>query len=207
MRAYQEAGYSPWTVELVEGHGTSTKVGDVAGFQGLVQAFGGNQKHGTQWCALGSIKSQIGGSNFHLTVEEYAGSGNKAGRFRTVPSELILISADTPQTLLTTCRTIMEDAPKTPTLAEVARSSQETFDPAHCARLAIVATSRESLGQKLLQVIQQIEHQPEAESSSSPAIRYTYVGPQPGKVAFLFPGQGSQFLNMGAGLAIHSAAP
>ena len=57
-RAYNQAGYAPSSVELVEAHGTSTKVGDATELSTL----------GTLWTdieagdnvAVGSIKSQIG---------------------------------------------------------------------------------------------------------------------------------------------------
>ncbi|WP_238583850.1 type I polyketide synthase [Legionella brunensis] len=58
-RAYQEAGYSPETVELVEAHGTGTKAGDSEEFKALNQVFS-QQEQKKPWCALGSIKSQIG---------------------------------------------------------------------------------------------------------------------------------------------------
>ena len=59
-RAYELAGYGPETVELVEAHGTGTKVGDVAEFEGLRMVFDGAGRDDRQWCALGSVKSQIG---------------------------------------------------------------------------------------------------------------------------------------------------
>ncbi len=60
QRAYEAAGYSPATVELVEAHGTATKAGDVAEFAGLRAVFEEAANGETQWCGLGSIKSQIG---------------------------------------------------------------------------------------------------------------------------------------------------
>ncbi|QQC92398.1 type I polyketide synthase [Streptomyces alfalfae] len=59
-RAYQMAGYSPDTVELVEAHGTGTKAGDAAEFEALRRVFAESGRAGEQWCALGSVKSQIG---------------------------------------------------------------------------------------------------------------------------------------------------
>ena len=59
-RAYALAGYSPETVELVEAHGTGTKAGDIAEFEGLRQVFDAGDTERKQWCALGSVKSQIG---------------------------------------------------------------------------------------------------------------------------------------------------
>lgn len=57
--AYRVSGVSPQTVELVEAHGTGTKVGDATEVSGLMQVYGaaGRRK---AWCAVGSIKSQIG---------------------------------------------------------------------------------------------------------------------------------------------------
>ncbi|WP_372405427.1 SDR family oxidoreductase [Streptomyces luteireticuli] len=59
-RAYREAGYAPDTVELVEAHGTGTKAGDQAEFTALRDVFEESGRAGRQWCALGSVKSQIG---------------------------------------------------------------------------------------------------------------------------------------------------
>jgi len=58
-RAYERAGFSARTVELVEAHGTGTKAGDAAEFNGLKLAFEESDAE-KQWCALGSVKSQIG---------------------------------------------------------------------------------------------------------------------------------------------------
>ena len=58
-RAYEHAGYGPETVELVEAHGTATKAGDTAELNGLKLVFDPTRSD-RQWCALGSVKSQIG---------------------------------------------------------------------------------------------------------------------------------------------------
>jgi acyl transferase domain-containing protein len=66
-RAYDMTDYDVDQVELIEAHGTATKAGDAAEFGGLQYAFeaayedaieGSEGKK--QWCALGSVKSQIG---------------------------------------------------------------------------------------------------------------------------------------------------
>ena len=57
-RAYQQAGYSPSTVQLIEAHGTSTVVGDATELASLATAFAGTPTGRT--VAVGSIKSQIG---------------------------------------------------------------------------------------------------------------------------------------------------
>jgi acyl transferase domain-containing protein/NAD(P)-dependent dehydrogenase (short-subunit alcohol dehydrogenase family) len=58
-RAYEMAGVTPETVELVEAHGTGTKVGDVIEIDALKTVFT-DSKRPRPWCAVGSVKSQIG---------------------------------------------------------------------------------------------------------------------------------------------------
>ncbi len=57
--AYDNAGVRPDTVELVEGHGTGTRVGDATEAKGLTTVYREASPEGT-WCALGSVKSMIG---------------------------------------------------------------------------------------------------------------------------------------------------
>jgi acyl transferase domain-containing protein len=56
--AYEISGVSPETVELIEAHGTGTKVGDAVELEGLLSVYPAAEKGA--WCALGSVKSQIG---------------------------------------------------------------------------------------------------------------------------------------------------
>ncbi|MFH0901971.1 MAG: polyketide synthase, partial [Pseudomonadota bacterium] len=58
-RAWDRAGLSPSTVSLIEGHGTSTRVGDVAEVESLATTLG-TAGLPQRSVALGSIKSQIG---------------------------------------------------------------------------------------------------------------------------------------------------
>ena len=58
-RAWQNAGLSPASVTLIEGHGTSTRVGDVVEVQSLVDTLGGFHLPAGS-VALGSVKSNIG---------------------------------------------------------------------------------------------------------------------------------------------------
>ena len=57
--AYEVAGFSTDTVELVEAHGTGTGVGDAIELRALTGVFRETGREGS-WCALGSVKSQIG---------------------------------------------------------------------------------------------------------------------------------------------------
>jgi acyl transferase domain-containing protein/NAD(P)-dependent dehydrogenase (short-subunit alcohol dehydrogenase family) len=57
LDAYQRAGVTPESIGLVEAHGTGTKVGDAVEVSALREIYGAAD---TPWCALGSVKSQIG---------------------------------------------------------------------------------------------------------------------------------------------------
>ncbi|HYG98572.1 MAG TPA: type I polyketide synthase [Terriglobales bacterium] len=58
-RAWKNAGLSPATVSMIEGHGTSTRVGDVVEVQSIADVLGAcNVPVGS--VALGSVKSNIG---------------------------------------------------------------------------------------------------------------------------------------------------
>ncbi|QDL08014.1 polyketide synthase [Brasilonema sennae CENA114] len=58
QRAYDDAGFSPETITLMEAHGTGTMAGDPTEFGSLREFFGENSHK--QYIALGSVKSQIG---------------------------------------------------------------------------------------------------------------------------------------------------
>jgi acyl transferase domain-containing protein/NAD(P)-dependent dehydrogenase (short-subunit alcohol dehydrogenase family)/acyl carrier protein len=72
-RAWHNAGLSPASATLIEGHGTSTRVGDVVEVQSMVEVL--NSFHvPSQTIALGSVKSNIG----HLK-----GAAGAAGLLKT----------------------------------------------------------------------------------------------------------------------------
>ncbi len=73
-RAWENAGLPAATVTLIEGHGTSTRVGDVVEVQSMMDALGTNSLPNHS-IALGSVKSNIG----HLK-----GAAGAAGFLKTV---------------------------------------------------------------------------------------------------------------------------
>ncbi|MFJ7996123.1 SDR family NAD(P)-dependent oxidoreductase [Streptomyces sp. NPDC096310] len=272
-RAYEQAGYGPGTVELVEAHGTGTKAGDTAELAALNEVFGASGRKDGQWCAIGSVKSQIGhtkcaagaagllkavmalhhkvlpptikvdrpnpaaaapegpfyvntearpwvrpaghprrasvssfgfgGSNFHVTLEEYVPSGTPgrpAPRHRSAPSELVLFSGASPSAL------VAPDAGGSRSLAALARESHSAFSPTAPVRLAVVASGVEELRDKYARALALIRQRPGTAFSTPTGVRYASGTPMPGRIGFLFPGQGSQYVGMGAELAMLAPA-
>ncbi|ORW40551.1 hypothetical protein AWB90_21685 [Mycobacterium paraense] len=269
-RAYAAAGYGPETVGLVEAHGTGTKAGDVAEFTALREVFDSSGRADRQWCALGSVKSQVGhtkgaagacglfktvlalhhktlpptikvdqpnpaldieqspfylparakpwvaangvprrasvssfgfgGTNFHVTVEEYTGTGKRAWRYRSWDSELIVLGAPSAAALSEQAARLAASLVDTDDmLGYIARSTQSAYDAAQPHRLAVVADGVADLRTKLDHVAATLKAPDLAVSFSSPR-GYHYSAQQPGPVALLFPGQGSQYVGMGADL-------
>ncbi|TDD93486.1 type I polyketide synthase, partial [Actinomadura rubrisoli] len=268
-RAYGVAGYGPETVELVEAHGTGTLTGDATEVASLRDVFDRAGRADRQWCALGSVKSQIGhtkaaagaagllkatlalqhrvlpptakvdrphpaldletspfylntaarpwihpgtgprraavssfgfgGTNFHLTLEEHrpGGGGRPAPRLRTMPSELVLLGADSPGALIDRCAGLDVDRP----LETIARDTQERFTEISWARLAIVATSTSDLAERLGRARGLLGREA-ATALSFPGLHYGSGPPEDGLVAFLFPGQGVQYPGMSGDLAM-----
>lgn len=60
QKACRMAGYPVDTIEMIEAHGTATRVGDVVEVQGLKRAFQELGATRTNYCGLTSVKSNIG---------------------------------------------------------------------------------------------------------------------------------------------------
>jgi acyl transferase domain-containing protein/acyl carrier protein len=144
----------------------------------------------------------FGGTNFHVALEEYRGTAPRPKRQRTCPSELVLLSGADANAVAARCRAIANGPLAPGALVHQARQTQREFDSRAPARLGIVSQSEAELREKLLAAADAIEKGKGAPFSTPRGIHFG-VGAPLGPVAFLFPGQGSQYVGMGQDLAVH----
>ncbi|MEV7098338.1 beta-ketoacyl synthase N-terminal-like domain-containing protein [Amycolatopsis sp. NPDC051045] len=148
----------------------------------------------------------FGGTNFHVTVEEYVPrhGGRRAYRTRTAPSELVVLTATSPEELLDRCRAVAEDLRP---LSRIARESQEEFLPGPGGvpgrRLAIVATGIDELRRQAEHAAARVRSAPGTPFDTPDGTHYGTGPADPGRLAFLCPGQGSQYVGMGTDVALH----
>jgi len=145
----------------------------------------------------------FGGTNFHVVLEEYTGSFHAAQADDLTPraAELFVWRRDSREQILDVVRQLHEQLSAEPTAnlarlgAAVLRDEAARERPSTACRLAIVATSTNELRQRLGRALQML---PERKGLSDPSgIYYSEASPvQPEQVCFLYPGQGSQSVNM-----------
>ncbi|MCV7075869.1 SDR family oxidoreductase [Mycobacterium szulgai] len=142
----------------------------------------------------------FGGTNFHVAVEEYTGPGKRAWRYRSWDPELVVLGASSAEALSGQAAELAASLVDTPDmLSYLARSTQTAYDATHPHRLAIVADGVSNLRAVLTEVAEKLRTIGATTSFASPK-GYYYSAQRSGPVALLFPGQGSQYLGMGADL-------
>ncbi|MCP4108159.1 MAG: SDR family NAD(P)-dependent oxidoreductase [Desulfobacteraceae bacterium] len=190
--AYNRAGIAPSTVEVMEAHGTGTRVGDKVEFQTIKSVFSESDSevsktsevYGIQ-CALGSVKSMIG----HTKA-----AAGAAGLIKIVLSLyhkvfLPTIKADEPDPDLN-----IDDTP-----FYLNTETRPWFSRKGHPRRA--ASSSFGFGGSNFHIVAeeyQAEKQEVAWDGSVQISEYLKEKAEkpPGKIAFIFPGQGSQYVSM-----------
>jgi len=149
----------------------------------------------------------FGGVNAHVVLEEYRGPAGetKPTLIREWETELCVIESDTRAGLIDSINKIRDYLSKVSGVAlrDVAYSLNTSVNAGE-HRLAVVASSLEDLDKKLSFAAERLYQQDTAKIKDTTGIYY-FSQPlaREGKIAYLFPGEGSQYVNMLADLCIH----
>lgn len=152
----------------------------------------------------------FGGSNFHVTLEEYTKAERRHAKWRVLPFELFVFAADTFEKLTEHMQSFADAAAsRQPNTHDshsahvyAAKQSQKQFEPQKKHRAAVIAADHAEMIGKLKRAITLIRSSPNESIQDNDGIYYD-SSVFTGKIALLFPGQGSQYVNMGKELAMH----
>jgi len=212
MMAMNDAEIRPDSISYIEAHGTATPLGDPIEMEGLNRAFG---KQRNSYCAIGSVKSNMGHMTAaagvagfvktilalnHKTIPPSLGFTNpnpsidfKNSPFyvNNRPYQLLTWSAKTENSLIGYQEKLQDYVAGNSkvSLSDIAYSLKNTrMDFSHRSIL-IAEDSKKALDD--LKGIEPVK------------IKSKYLKEVPSEIAFMFPGQGAQFLQMGKSLYEH----
>ena len=151
----------------------------------------------------------FGGSNFHVALEEYttadatdsqSSAARATPRLRTLGHELVTLGAADAAGLVSQIEQHIALCTQPGALGWLANNST---GKGKSVRLALVASTDDDLGAKLTNAKDLIEANPTTAFSTPNGIFFNPTAVKEGALALVFPGQGSQYVDMGAELAMH----
>ena len=142
----------------------------------------------------------FGGSNFHLVLEEHRPEKPCIAWDESV--QILGFSAEGRSELLESIAAFHEEIDEGTSEALYARAasqSRKRFDPRHAMRLLVVAGQADQARSELRKAADALQSSGVADGFELPNVFFGHSIP-PGRLAALFPGQGSQYTGMGCDL-------